>query len=474
VSGARHVLALDQGGHASRAAVFDAAGRRLTLARREVATVNPRDGWVEQDPDELADSLLACAREVLPAAGDVPLVAGLATQRSSIVCWSRTSGAALSPVLSWQDRRAAASLAALAPAAATIRTLTGLPLSPHYGASKLRWCLDELAAVRRASASGELIIGPLASFLAQRLCGADTAFADPVNASRTLLFNVHERNWDAYLLGLFDIDRSLLPACVGSRHHFGKLRLQDRSVALELVTGDQAAAWFGTGAGMPATASVNIGTGAFLQTPCGTAPVDVPGLLCSVLHVDGTEISYNLEATVNGAGSALDAVAQELGIARAAYGASLPDWLDTVRAPPLFLNGIGGLAAPWWVADFPSGFRGQGDAGARMVAVCESIVFLLAVNLELMRATVGLERLRLGGGLAALDGICQRLADLSGLRVERSREGEATLAGVNRLLTRDYAPTPAAAVFQPRPDAALAARFRRWRDAMQRALPGDD
>ena len=190
-------------------------------AKRAVATVTASGGRVEQDADELADSLARAAEQALAAApGASVLAAGLATQRSTIVCFRRPHGPALGSALSWQDRRAADWLAAFAPHAARIRELTGLPLSPHYGASKLRWCLDHRPAVARARADGALCAAPLAAWLVARLTGA-TPRVDPANASRTLLFDSARLDWSPELLVRFGIDRVWLPDLAATQDRYG-------------------------------------------------------------------------------------------------------------------------------------------------------------------------------------------------------------------------------------------------------------
>jgi len=162
------ILALDQGGHGSRAVVFDDCGSEIAASHVPVATQLGAAGFVEQDPLELTASLERAVLDVCqsPAVAGRPVrSAGLATQRSTIVCWERSSGRALTSAISWQDRRNAAWLARLEPRAAEIRRLTGLVLSPHYGASKLRWCLDHVPAVRRAADRDDLAFGPLSSWL---------------------------------------------------------------------------------------------------------------------------------------------------------------------------------------------------------------------------------------------------------------------------------------------------------------------
>jgi glycerol kinase len=305
------VLALDQGSHASRACIFDESGALCATASVPVSTRHPAALHVEQDACELVSTLRAAAdKAFLEARRRQPQLtlaaAGLAVQRSTIVCCSRVDGDALSPALSWQDRRNAAWLKRLAPYAARVRTLTGLPLSPHYGASKIRWCLDNLPAARRAADAGELLAAPLASYLALHLGGrarAGTAGADAANAGRTQLFDSQELDWSGELLDLFEIERAWLPLCTSTRGDWGRLRLVDHEVQLRAVTGDQSAVPYAAGEPDPAAVYVNLGTGAFIQRPLQFRPASPEPLLGSVLSRAGSTAIYSLEGTVNGAGS---------------------------------------------------------------------------------------------------------------------------------------------------------------------------
>lgn len=473
MSGGLYVC-LDQGGHGSRAVVFDGRGRARARAHRPVATRRPRPGWVEQDPEELLASLravLAETRRRLGARAGAVRAAALATQRSSIVCWDRHDGTPLSPVLSWQDRRAAGELRALAPRAGEIHRRTGLVLSPHYGASKLRWCLDHLPAVAAAARGGRLAAGPLASFLAHRLAAGAPPLADPANAARTLLWNLATGDWDPWLLECFRIPREVLPECVPSRHRFGELR--DWPLPLALVTGDQPAALFAGGRPEAAVAYVTLGTGAFVQRVAARLPARADGLLRGLAYRDAGEAVYTLEGTVNGAASALDWAAGELGLDPADLPGRLAAALDRDDLSVVFLNAVSGLGAPFWRADLPSRFVGEGDPDQRLAAVAESIVFLLQTNLEVMEDHLGpARRLQAAGGLAAADGLCQRLADLARVPVLRPAEREATARGLAWLLAgkpRDWA-AAGAARFAPRAAPGLAARYRRWRAALDQAL----
>jgi glycerol kinase len=464
------VIALDQGSHASRAVLFDAAGNEVAQAHVPVATVHDGDDRVEQDPDELLRSLrtaLQDASERRPGARI--LAAGLATQRSTIVAWSRSTGRALTDAISWQDRRNAAWLKRLVPVAGQVRSITGLPLSPHYGASKLRWCLDHLPAVQRAAATGDLAFGPLSSYLVARLTAERTCVADPANASRTLLFDATTLQWSPDMLRLFDLVAEQLPACVPTRHGFGHVDCAGRLVPLTACTGDQSAAAFALGEPDAGCALVNVGTGAFIQriAPPGTPLPD--GILRSVVCADTDGVLTSHEGTVNGAGSALDWLRERVAIDVDRSLSVLSECAAPVVDVPLFMNGVGGLGAPFWQPDFPCEFVGAGDEEARLAAVIESIVFLLCVNLERLERSAPLRRIRISGGLARNDYLCRCLASLSALPVERPAAVEATARGVAYLAAgkpTSWHNVPIERTFTPSAVPALMTRYARWQSEM--------
>lgn len=472
-------LALDQGGHASRALLFDAEGRELAEARVPIATRRIGDDRVEHDPEELVTSLRTAAAQALAGHGGrlPPVATGLATQRSSIVCWDRRSGAALSPVLSWQDRRAAAAIEPLRAEAHTVRRLSGLPLSAHYGASKMRWCVEHLPAVRDAARRGELRIGPLATFLAGRLAGT-SAKVDPANGSRTQLWDAARGDWSPELLELFGIAREWLPD-PGTTVQDGPA--QPGALALAVVTGDQSAVPFAWGEPREDTLYVNLGTGAFLQRPTGARRAEPGGLLASVLFGDAQQTLYSLEGTVNGAASAIDwlAAREDLDVGAAWRRWESLDRVARAQPPLLFLNGITGLGSPWWRSDFASRFVGEGDADARFAAVVASIAWLVRANVDELRRAGPISRAIVTGGLAQSDGLLALLADLCGIDLLRPGQGEATALGVFGLLRRDQDraaadPADAAGTVRVTADAAAArqaaAAFEHWHDAMRRAL----
>lgn len=464
-------LALDQGGHASRAIVFDHRGDQVASATVDVAARRDAEGRVEHDAGEVAESLRSAIRQVLADLGTNAMhvrAAGLATQRSNIICWDRGDGRPLSPILSWQDRRAADWLSARIAGQEWIHGRTGLFPNAHYGASKLYWCLHELPEVATAGSEARLAMGPMASFLAMQLTGAPRAFADPANASRTLLWNIATGDWDADLLRLFEIPRPVLPACVPSRHAFGRLIDWPTPLPLEIVTGDQSAALFAYGEPDPGAVYTNMGTGAFVQRPL-TALLLVPRLLSSLVFRDASASCFVLEGTVNGAGAALDYWAARVGL-EAGWQPRLADWMQTRDLDaPVFLNGVSGLGSPFWRPEFPISMIGNGDVAAQMVAVAESIAFLVQENLREMDACLPApKRMIVSGGLARVEPLCQRLADLSSLVVARREETEASARGLAFLLAGRPGDWNVGGEthFRPSRNTTLAARHERWRETM--------
>lgn len=469
-------LAIDQGGHGSRAIIYDRHGRAMARGDAPVETLHPQKDQVEHDPAQmlqsLRDAMASAVREF--GAPQRIVAAGLATQRSNLLCWDRESGDALTPIISWQDRRAAGLLRDMALDTEAVHRATGLFVTAHYGASKFRWCLDHVPAVAEARDRGTLVMGPMASYLAWHLSGRGALAADPANASRTLLWNLRARDWDEELLRAFGLERAWFPRCVDTRYAYGSLDAGGHDIPLGIVTGDQSAAMFAFGPMQPDTAYINIGTGAFVSRPAGHYPKFARRLLTGIIHVEAGEPRYVLEGTVNGAGSALEWAEQEYGVDDL-YG-RLPEWLDSIPEPPLFLNGISGLGAPFWIADFPSRFVGEGDTAARMVAVVESIAFLLHNNMsEMGKFASPPEQVQVTGGLALLDGLCQRIADLSGLPVYRPAESEATARGTAWLVAggpEDWPENELGRSFRPRPNEELRRRYHRWLDALLQAARG--
>lgn len=459
-------LVLDQGGFSSRAAVFDAQGRLVDLVAEPLVSQSPKPHWVEQVPDAVVASLHRCLQrlsESLGARVSQIRCAALVTQRSSIVCWNRRSGVALSPVLSWQDRRAADWLRRAGLDADWVRAKTGLFPNAHFGASKIHWCLRHLPAVKQAARAGELAIGPLAAFLAFSLLNEQPLAIDACNAARTMLYNIERGQWDADLLNRFAVAQEILPEIRPNTGPWGTLRCGDHTVPLMLINGDQCCAFAGLAAGRPNHAVINAGTGAFIALPLPGRAKAPARLLQSLIFDDGVQRRFVAEGTVNGAGSALEWIEREVACS-----------LDTLLPDgeiPVFLNGVGGLGSPYWQADFSSRFVGRGSAAAQVRAVLESIVFLLKRNLEELENIAIPDQLVVSGGVANRDIFCQALADVTRLPVVRPVITEATARGAAWELAGRPKWQMAETVFAPQADVHnITTRYTVWRGEMEHLI----
>ncbi len=421
-----NILVIDQGTHASRAVLVSADGQIIDHAEKTISLNRISHEMIEQDGEAILQSIHESVSQLNPAELRKTSYAALTTQRSTMMAWHSKTLRALTPAISWQDRRSQDELVTFQAYAEEVKAITGLPLSPHYGAGKLRWLLHHNDQVKTALQDKNLRMGPLASFLLNNLLDQDGNKLDHSNAHRSLLFDLHQLDWSPRLLHLFGIPVETLPQCTPVIHNYGKLRQYD--IPLVCVCGDQNAALHGQGVTAPGTAMINIGTGAFILSPCDRAIVDTP-LLCGIASSTEQQCQYLLEGTVNGAGAALDWAQQRY--PQTDVFKHLPDWLETVTQPPLFINTVGGIGSPWWQSGMPAQFIN--DSGSSIaeyyVAIIESIVFLLQHNIEILQQKMQLQQLQVSGGLSQLDGLCQKLADISHLPVTQSQQTEATALG---------------------------------------------
>ncbi len=384
-----------------------------------------------------------------------------------MLAW-QANGAPLSAAISWQDTRGAPLVASLQPHAADIREQSGLPLSAHYGASKLHWLHQLLAG------EPELRYGPLASFLLYHLTGSGHVI-DHSNAQRMQLLDVGNLHWSHQLADWFGLPLDGLPECRPVISDYGML--SDYDIPVTAVCGDQNAAWHSNGSNNRGCARINLGSGAFVLATKQPGR-GIPELLNSLSVSDAQGAEWLLEGTVNGAGSALQWLAEQDTIEDLSE--QLPEWLAQIATPPLFLNSIGGLGSPWW-HQLPAPLFVPDNAthtkAERAVAVVESILFLLQCNLERMMHHTLIARLHVSGGLSQLDGLCQKLANLSGLPVERSDDPEASARGIAWLAAGrplDWSPPEDIPCFTPQPDAPLQERYKQFTELLQQHIDNSD
>jgi len=451
-----YVLALDQGTTSSRAMVFDADGRVRSVARRDFPQHFPRPGWVEHDPADILRSQLECARSALADAGlraGQLAAVGIANQRETTVLWERASGRAVAPAIVWQDRRTAADCERLRSQgwSAALRERTGLELDPYFSATKLAWLLDHVPGARERAETGELAFGTVDSWLLWHLSGGQLHITDRGNASRTLLLDVHTREWDADLLARFRIPAVVLPRLVDSLGVCGETAPEVLGAAVPIagIAGDQQAATFGQACFAPGMAKNTYGTGCFLLMNTGEAPVASHNrLLSTVGWTGGGRHAYAMEGSVFMAGAIVQWLRDSLGLIHNASDIEALAGSVEDSAGVVFVPAFTGLGAPHWDARARGTLLGltRGAGPGHIARAALEAIALQTVDLVAAMRRDGaqpLTELRVDGGAAANDLLMQLQADLLGVPVLRPRMlettalGAAWLAGLGVGLWRD-------------------------------------
>jgi glycerol kinase len=490
---ARHILVIDQGTTSTRSMVFDEAVAPVASAAAEFGQIYPRPGWVEHDPEEIWTSVVATARRALADAGlaatDLAAL-GIANQRETVVVWDRTTGRAIHNAIVWQDRRTAVLCERLEQAGhgALVAARTGLRLDPYFSATKIAWLLDEVDDARVAAEAGRLAFGTIDSFLLWRLTGGAVHATDATNASRTLLFDIHQGQWDEELLALFGIPASMLPKVQDSAANFGvtEASLLGAPVAIRGIAGDQQAALIGQGCFYPGMVKSTYGTGCFALLHTGAQPIASRHRLLTTIayQLDGVR-SYALEGSIFVAGAAVQWLRDGIGlIADAAETGELATAADPVQSVYL-VPAFVGLGAPHWDSEAQGLLTGitRGTTRREIArAVLESVGYQTRDLLEAMHAdwSGGTDTvIRVDGGMSASDWTMQFLADIIGAPVDRpscletTALGAAYLAGMAAGLYPDPQKFSARWKAERRFDPAMAEvkraeKYRGWQHAVAR------
>ena len=487
-----YLLAIDQGTTSTRALLFDAAGAVHHSARRELRQIYPRPGWVEHDPEEIWRAVVETCREAIAAAQGRPIAAiGIANQRETTVLWERASGRPVHNAIVWQDRRSAGLCAQWRregleePAAAR----AGLVVDPYFSASKIAWLLDHVPGLRQRAAGSDIAFGTIDCFLLARLTGGRLHATDATNASRTLLFNLHHRQWDDELLAAFDIPRALLPDVLDCDGDFGSSApaLFGEAIAIAGVAGDQQAALIGQACFRPGMVKSTYGTGAFALVHTGAAPaVSSHQLLTTIAYRLGGETAYALEGSIFIAGAAVQWLRDRVGIiATAAETQELAELADP-RQRVYFVPGFAGLGAPYWAPEARgaiSGLTAECGVAELARATLEAVGHQTRDLITAMSTDSGLaiDTLRVDGGMAASAWTMQFLADILPARVERPASIETTAWGAAYVagLQRGLCPAPqemvarwhAARSFAPEmADGEREERYTGWKRAVTAVL----
>jgi glycerol kinase len=495
-----HILALDQGTSSSRSIVFDAEGRIVAMAQRELTQHYPQPGWVEHDPHEIWQTQLDTAREALAAAGltaaDIRAI-GITNQRETTLMWDRRTGQPIHRAIVWQDRRGEPLCAQWRAheLQAMIKRSTGLVIDSYFSASKIRWMLDHVSGAHLMAARGELAFGTVDSWLLWNLTAGRVHATDVSNASRTMLFDIRHNVWDQELLKALHVPDSLLPRVMASSAVLGETEpaLLGRAIPVAGMAGDQQAALFGQACFEPGLAKNTYGTGCFLLLNTGQRFMDSQNGLLTTAAAQTASLqtpTFALEGSVFIGGAVVQWLRDGLKAIQSsaqveALASSVPD-----AGGVMFVPAFAGLGAPYWKPDARGTITGlsRGSSVAHIArAALESIAFQSAALLQAMNRDAqasgapAVRELRVDGGACVNDLLMQIQADVLGVPVVRPKviettaRGAAYLAGLATGLWPDLAALSAQwqvdRVFEPAisPDES-AARMANWEHAVRQAV----
>lgn len=435
------ILALDQGTTSSRSVLFRADGRPVAIAQQEYPQLYPRPAHVEHNPEDIWSSQIATAHKAIASAGGVDdvVAVGIANQRETTLVWDHQTGQPIGNAIVWQSRISGNYCERLRRDGygELVQEKTGLLIDPYFSATKLQYLLDTVSGLRERAERGEIAFGTVDSFLIWRLTGGAVHVTDISNASRTMLFNIHTRDWDDELLSIMGIPRAMLPEVRSNAELLGETTpdLFGKRLPIMGCAGDQQAATFGQACFATGDAKNTYGTGCFMLMNAGSdPPLSERGLLTTVGWELNGEVTYCLEGSIFIAGAAVQWLRDGLGVIETSADvgplAATVDDADGVYFVPAFV----GLGAPYWDSDARGTIVGLTRAttkGHIARATIESMAFQTYDVLQSMQADSGIELacLRVDGGATACDALLQFQADLLNVDVLRATVQETTAQG---------------------------------------------
>jgi len=491
----KHILAIDQGTTSSRAIIFNDQLEIVVQAQQEFEQFFPRSGWVEHDPEEIWSTTVSTCKLALEkaalSASDIAAI-GITNQRETTIIWDKETGKAIHKAIVWQDRRTADFCRELSQKGhdQMITSKTGLLLDSYFSGTKIKWILDNVEGAKEKAQAGKLLFGTIDTFLLWRLTGGKQHATDATNASRTMLYNIHDNIWDKEILQLLDIPESLLPVVKDSSADFGVCdnSLFGAQVPIRGIAGDQQAALVGQACFEPGMIKSTYGTGCFIVLNTGKEAVASNNKLLTTIgyRLNGVT-TYALEGSIFVAGAAVQWLRDAMGLIEKASDigklARQADSNQDVFLVPAFT----GLGAPHWDPDARGTMfgitRATGPAELSR-AVLESVCYQTRDLLEAMQgdlSTTSDTVLRVDGGMVASNYTMQFLADILNAPVDRPKVLETTAVGAAYLagLYEGIFPAPEEfgtswkrdQRFTPSLDEELRARkYSGWKDAVSRTL----
>ena len=433
----KYVLSIDQGTTSSRAILFDKSGQKIQIAQREVKCLFPNSGWVEADALSIWVSVMDVINEVLIKANltidDVDAI-GLTNQRETTVVWNKKTGMPVYNAIVWQSRQSADICEALNDQKELIHQKTGLLINPYFSASKVRFILDHIENGQKLAESGELLFGTIDSWIVYKMTMGKTHATDVTNASRTLLFNIHEMKWDEELCKLFNIPMCMLPTVRPSAYDYGELSFLRSDVHITGVIGDQQAALFGQTCFEAGESKNTYGTGCFLLVNTGDKPVlSKNGLLTTVAWQIGNEVTYALEGSVFIGGAVVQWLRDEMRLIHHS-GDSEKVALESPSGEIYIVPAFTGLGTPYWDDDARGAVFGltRGTNKSQFVrAALEAIAYQCKDVVEVMQKETNqkIKNLKVDGGATKNGYLMQFQSDILHTVIKLPRCLETTALG---------------------------------------------
>ena len=439
----QYIMSIDQGTTSSRAILFDKEGEIQGVAQREFKQYFPKSGWVEHDANEIWTSVLAVMAEVINENEIDPEQIkgiGITNQRETTVIWDKKTGRPIYHAIVWQSRQTQHICNELKEQGheKTFRNKTGLLLDPYFSGTKVRWILDNVKGAREKAENGDLLFGTIDTWLVWKLSGGEAHITDYSNASRTLMYNIHELKWDDELLELLDIPKAILPEVKESSEiyaHTKDYHFFGQEVPIAGIAGDQQAALFGQACFERGDVKNTYGTGGFMLMNTGEEPVtSESGLLTTIAYGLDGKVNYALEGSIFVSGSAIQWLRDGLRIINSApqtenY-ATRVNSTDNVYFVPAFV----GLGTPYWDSEARGAIFGltRGTEKEHFIrATLESLCYQTRDVMEAMSKDSGIEvnNLRVDGGAVKNNFIMQFQADIVDTSVERPEVQETTALG---------------------------------------------
>ena len=480
------VIAIDAGTTGVRSIAVFPDGRPPVAAYREFTQYFPQPGWVEHDAIEIWFAVRDTLSEVLSTLTQPPAAIGITNQRETVVAWSKATGEPLHRAIVWQDRRTADRCDELAPHLELVRERTGLVLDPYFSGSKMEWLLRSGAV----PSTNDLAFGTIDSYIIWKLSGGSVHVTDPSNASRTMLFNIRTGSWDPDMCAMFGVPMTSLPRVVASSGRCAMTHPESGilgGIPISGIAGDQQSALFGQACFAPGDTKNTYGTGSFVLMNVGTTcPPPTSGMLTTVAWDLGDgRLTYALEGAIFVTGAAIQWLRDGINVIDHAaqtepLALSVPDSGGVVVVPAFT-----GLGSPWWDPRARGAILGitRGTTRAHLTrAVVESMVFQTRDVIDAMSSASGvsLSSLRVDGGAAVMDLLCQLQSNHLNVEVKRPTVLETTAMGAAYLAglaegvwdsTKDIADAwHLDRRFEPQPTGTEGADYERWLRGVQRSL----